>query len=256
MDLLQIQPFDTLIIIVAFLIGGFVKGVVGVALPMLAMAILTMFYSVPLAVSLITIPTLSANIYQAIRPGEMQPDETKAAIRRFWPLLVTLVPGIGLGTAFLATLSSSYLMGCLGIAILVAVGFQIVRPEHPIPHSIEKWASPIIGTVSGLVGGVAGLYGPLMAVYMSGLRMPRNTFICSISIANVAGSLPLTLFIYFRGIADLQLLAVSLIATVPMFAGLIAGQRARHLINAHVFYRLLQIVLVIAGINFLRNSFS
>ncbi|NND50577.1 MAG: sulfite exporter TauE/SafE family protein [Rhizobiales bacterium] len=240
---------DMALIAAAFMLGGFVKGLIGVALPMLAMAILTIEVSVPLAVSLVVLPTLVANIYQGVRPSEFG-----AAMRRFWPLLLAVVPGIGIGTGLLASLSSQALLGFMGVSVLAVVALQIAHPERAIPRQFERWTTPVVGMFSGIVGGVVGLYGPPMAVYMASLRMHKDAFIASISLANCAASLPLAVFLYFRGIAEPAVIATSIGAMAPMFAGLIAGQRLRGRIDAQLFNRLLQIALIVAGLNFLRGA--
>ena len=95
-----------------------------------------------------------------------------------------------------------------------------------------------------------------MTVYMASLRMHKDTFIASISLANIVASVPLAAFLYSRGIAEPEVIAISIGAMVPMFAGLIAGQMLRGRIDPKLFNRLLQIALIVAGLNFLRGAIA
>ena len=52
-----------------FVLGGVVKGVVGIGLPLVLIPLLTPFLDVPLAVALLTKPMIATNIGQAAEGG-------------------------------------------------------------------------------------------------------------------------------------------------------------------------------------------
>ena len=99
---------DTLVLIgITFVIAGLVKGVVGIGLPTVSLALLTAILGLRDAMALMILPSIATNIWQALAGPAL--GET---IRRFWPMAVASIGGIfagvniGLGvpTAFLAGL--------------------------------------------------------------------------------------------------------------------------------------------------------
>src|SRR4051812_29235515 len=75
-----------------FVLGGIVKGVVGVGLPLVLIPLLAPFLDMPVAVALLTVPMIATNIGQAAESGH-----TFAVIRRLAPMLLMLVIGTLLG---------------------------------------------------------------------------------------------------------------------------------------------------------------
>ena len=60
-----------------FVLGGIVKGVVGIGLPLVLIPLLTPVLDMPVAVALLTVPMIATNIGQAAEGGH-----TVAAARR------------------------------------------------------------------------------------------------------------------------------------------------------------------------------
>ena len=54
---------------IAFFVGGVVKGVVGMGLPLTAIALMTIVIELELAIPLLVIPIIATNLLQAIQGG-------------------------------------------------------------------------------------------------------------------------------------------------------------------------------------------
>ena len=80
------------VIAVAFVLAGLSKGFIGFGLPLISVPLCASVVSVPLAIALTAAPILLSNIYQAFHGGRQT-----VVLRRFWPLLLTLVPGVLIG---------------------------------------------------------------------------------------------------------------------------------------------------------------
>ena len=71
-----------------FVLAGFVKGVVGLGLPTIAMGLMALVMPPADAASVLILPTLGTNIWQmAAGPG------LKPVIARLWPMLAGAVAG-------------------------------------------------------------------------------------------------------------------------------------------------------------------
>ena len=69
----------------AYLLGGFVKGVIGGGLPAISIGLLGIVMPVPQAAALVVAPAFLSNIWQSLGP-QLWP-----LLRRLWPMLI----GIG-----------------------------------------------------------------------------------------------------------------------------------------------------------------
>ena len=81
---------ETLIFVFAvFLLGGLVKGVVGLGFPIVVLACLAAPLGLKEAMALLIVPGVVINIWQALAGGAFMP-----ILRRIWSLLVASLLGI------------------------------------------------------------------------------------------------------------------------------------------------------------------
>ena len=68
-----------------FLLAGTVKGLVGLGLPTITIALTSLVLPLPEAIALISLPTIVTNVWQAAVGGKF-----RIIVRRQWPLIVPL----------------------------------------------------------------------------------------------------------------------------------------------------------------------
>ena len=83
------EPNFFFIVGVTFFLAGLTKGVIGLGLPTVSLAVLTAFFGLKDAIPLILIPSLVTNLLQAFSGPHL-----KELIKRFWSLLLAGVTGI------------------------------------------------------------------------------------------------------------------------------------------------------------------
>src|SRR2546423_15412837 len=90
--------FEPLMILIAaaFLFAGFVKGVIGLGLPTVAMGLLAVTMPPSQAIAIVIVPAIVTNLWQTF-VGPYLAD----IIRRLWPLMVGTVMGIWLNEGIL-----------------------------------------------------------------------------------------------------------------------------------------------------------
>ena len=218
----------------AFLLGGLVKGTLGVGLPLVAVPLLSLFMPSPLAISLVAVPVLTSNVWQAV--------DSQAPIRqvrRFWPLLLTLLTATIITVPLTLALSVSALNTMLAIAVLTAVVLMGVNPKLNISPRHEKMCSALVGTVSGIMGGISSLTGPIIITYLTALGLPRETFVRTISIIYLCGSVPLYVALAVAGRFGFAEFLLSVLGMVPVFIGMAMGKRIRGRLSEVWFRRVL-----------------
>ena len=109
-------------IIFAFVAGGFVKGVIGLGMPFVAIPVISFVADVPTAVGLVAFPSIFPNIVQlwmyrahASRPGT-------AAL-----MSVGTILGTGVGVSLLVQIDKAVIAQLLGVLLLAYLVLRIVR---------------------------------------------------------------------------------------------------------------------------------
>ena len=72
----------------AFLAAGFVKGVIGLGLPTVAIGLLGLLMTPAQAAAILVVPSLVTNIWQFVVGGDLL-----ALVRRMWPMLIGICVG-------------------------------------------------------------------------------------------------------------------------------------------------------------------
>ncbi|ALK99975.1 sulfite exporter TauE/SafE family protein [Massilia sp. WG5] len=226
----------------AFVAGGIVKGILGVGLPLVMVPALSLVMPAPQAISLLAIPVLAANLWQAIDSGV-----AIGSLRRFFPLLAALV-GATLVTVPLAlAMPSGMLTLMVALAVLLAALSMAFRPQFDIPAHRQRLAGVAVGALAGVVGGVSSLTGPVVIAYLSALKLEREDFIGCISVIYLFSAIPLYASLAAHGRLGASELAVSLVGLLPMACGLLIGKWLRGFFSELWFRRTILAFLAVSA---------
>lgn len=219
----------------AFLLGGFIKGLSGIGLPMVALPILSLGFTVPQAVVLTMVPILASNGWQALTNGVLLP-----VVRRFWPMQLVMALSLLLSGSLMVKLDNSMLLVLAGGVMVVSVLALIVADGRTIPLRFERPAGIVVGLLAGLIGGVSSLFGIPVIIYMTSLGLARAEFLTSISIIYFFAAIPYLVGLMTFGVVTQTELIGSALAVIPALLGialatrLVRGldeQRFRHMLN-------------------------
>lgn len=243
---------DSLVLAIAALalvLGGFVKGAIGVGLPVVVIAILANFLPAPFVLAIVTLPILLTNLWQAIDAGN-----PKVQLRRFWPMLLALLVFLWWSARLVVTLDPRVLYGLIGTAVVIFAVTDYFRFPWRISPAAERWAGPLAGALGGFLGGVSTIWGPPMMMYFVMLRLSKETYIQAVGIVWFIASVPLVLAYVRYGVLTLETAKWSALACIPGFLGLAIGQYTRKYINQETFRTALLIFLFLVGLNLLRRA--
>ena len=152
------------------LLAGIVKGAVGFAMPMIAMAGIGSFLPAQTALGLIILPIFLSNLWQTLRQGLGPAVETG---RRFWRLNLILVVLIAAVAQAVPGMSSEALFLALGVIVSAAAALQLAgwRPAAPGTPRARTLAEAGTGVLAGISGGLSGVWGPPVLFYLIALRL-------------------------------------------------------------------------------------
>ncbi len=141
--------FDTAILVAVaatFLIAGTVKGVIGLGLPTVSLALLAVAMDLPHAMALMLVPSLLTNLWQTAAGGS-----GKAILRKLWPFLLMAAVTVWLGAMALTRVDLSLLSALLGALLVVYATTNLAGLQFTIKTRQEGWAGPLVGSVNGLL---------------------------------------------------------------------------------------------------------
>lgn len=230
-----------------FLLGGFVKGTIGFALPTVAVAIGATVLPPEVAVAYLAFPAVATNVWQAMRAGRR---DAWAAFLEFRLLIVVLVVALLAFTQLLPYLDARSFAVIMGTGLTAFSAAQLFgwRPASP-PRPA---ADIVTGIVAGFFGGISGVWGVPVLMLLLALDLPKQRFLRVSAVTFLAGSLPFIAGHVATGVLNAQTATVSLLMLAPVAIGMRLGQILQDRLDGERLRMLILLVLVIAGLNFLR----
>ena len=223
--------------------GGVIKGALGVGTPLLTVPLMALVLPPQLAVAVMAMPVVMANVWQAARAPRVG-----NVVSRFWPVFAAILIGSWAGVKILSHIDESALLMVVGVAVIVFALAQGSGRELRIPSLAEKPAGLAFGLASGVIGGISSFFGPMLIIYLVSLQnLSKDEFIGSISFLYLSAVLPWTAWLWYAGILDRPLLLYSTAAAAPVALGMALGQAMRRFINEARFRRLLGVILLCSG---------
>lgn len=236
--------FETLsLVFAAFLLGGLVKGVVGLGFPIVVLACLAATVGLKEAMGLLIVPGVVTNIWQAVVGGSFV-----SILQRIWTLLLASVAGIWAGVQILTTADPKLLIGLLGTLLFVYSAISLARPQIPPPEKHEGWLSPVMGAAGGFMFGLTGSYMVPGVLYVQALGMKRDMFVQALGITFCLIMVTLGLFMSRNQILPMETALVSAGGLVPTTLGMVLGQKLRHRMSEQIFRKVLFVALCCAGL--------
>ena len=226
--------------------AAFVKGVIGMGFPVIAVPIATQFLDPHTTVVALTIPAFLMNIVQA-----MQGRIPCATLRRLLPTMASAIPGSVLGTALLANASGSLITCILGLIVTLYAALSIWRLRISIRPSRERPIGAFVGLCAGLIGGATGMFAPPIVIFIAALQLPKTSFASAVSFCLIAGQIPqLAGLVGFRLITGPRLGLAGLGCLISA-GGFLAGMRLQRAISPQIFAKIVLVVLLLVGLNLL-----
>ncbi len=233
---------EVLVVVCAtFLFAGWVKGVVGLGLPTIALALLATTVGLREAIALMLVPALVTNVWQGVAGGAFA-----ILLRRLWPLLAAACLGVWFGVGVLAQADSVFLTGLLGLMICGYAGFSLATPQIPAPGRWEGVLSPLAGALGGFVAGLTGSFIPGI-LYLQALGLSREHLVQSLGICFTVLTAALAVAFTRQDLITSDLWLMSAVAVAPAALGMVLGQVVRRRLSEALFRRIFFSALLMLG---------
>lgn len=234
---------EAIIIVTAtFLLAGFTKGVVGLGLPTVSLALLTVFFGLKDAMVLMLIPSFVTNVWQALDGPHF-----RELMRRFWSLMLVGFLGTWATAGLIAKADAALLSTILGLSIAVYAAFGLSPIKIPNPHLHEKSLSPVTGVITGALTGLTGSFVVPSVMYFQSLQLPRDYLVQTMGAWFSVATLALGLALGFQSLLPVDHSIVSAAALAPAALGMVAGKMVRRRLSERVFRKVFFVSLLVLG---------
>lgn len=237
--------------VAGLVLGGLVKGAIGLGQNVVAVPLLSEALGLKRAVAVVVLTNLVTNA------GQMW--SARAAPRRLLgllPLILFGLAGIALGSTLLSFLPDRQLS--LGLAVVI-IFYVVVRAARPGFAIGSRAASIVVAPVALLVGimqGATGVAGPLLGTYLSAVGLRKEAFVFTIAAVFEVLTAFQVASLAFLGHYDARIGVLGLAALVPLLLGLAVGSWARHRIPVERFEGVILIALLILAVQTIYSALA
>lgn len=228
---------------VTFIAAGFVKGVVGMGLPTVAMGMLSLGMAPVSAAAILIVPSLVTNIWQLLAGPAFG-----TLFRRLASMMLTVFVGTIIGIGILTGQSASLASAVLGAVLALYGVVGLIAPRFTVSPNIEKWLSPIVGLVTGLITGATGVFVIPAVPYLNSLGLAKEDLIQALGLSFTVSTVALACALGLSGQFHLSAVFNSVLAVVPALVGMSVGQHVRSKLQPEAFRRWFFIGLVVLGL--------
>jgi uncharacterized membrane protein YfcA len=171
-----------------------------------------------------------------------------------WRLMPWTAAGVVLGYFAMGRIDDRQARVLIGVIILVMVSMQLWRRARAKPGEISDhgaWFAPTVGVLAGFTTLVANAAGPLMAIYLLAMRLPKMEYVGTAAVFFLLLNLFKVPFMVDLGLITSDSFGFNLALAPVVFLGAIVGRRLLPKINQKLFENLALGLSAVAGVKLL-----
>jgi uncharacterized membrane protein YfcA len=236
------EPLSFLCAALIFALAGFIKGVIGLGLPTVSMALLTVVMVPSEAASLLIVPSFITNVWQLLAGPRCVP-----LARRLWPMMAGIVVGTLAGAGFMRADKGGQAAVALGVALIAYALLGLTAVRFSVSRTAERWLAPIIGALTGLITAATGVFVLPAVPYLGALGLAKDDLIQALGLSFTMSTVALGAILAESGTLQGSTLGYSVLAIAPALLGMLVGGWVRGRVSEKVFRRCLLVGLLALG---------
>lgn len=225
-----------------FLIAGTVKGVIGLGLPTVSLALLTVALDLHTAMALLLVPSFVTNLWQAVVGGN-----ARIMAVRLWPFLLMATATVWIGATALTRVDVALLSGLLGGLLVVYAGANLGGLRVRITTRHEVWAGPLLGTANGILTGMTGSFVVPGVLFLQAIGLSRDELIQAMGMLFTVSTLALGFALQANDLLTVEHGALSVMALLPAIVGMVFGRWIRQRLSEQLFRKVFFAALAVLG---------
>lgn len=232
-----------ILIVVAFLLAGFIKGALGMGLPTVAMGLLAVTMPPAQALAIVIVPAIVTNIWQTFVGPYL-----RDIIRRLWPLMIGTVIGIWLNSGMLTGPYARFGPVVLGALLVIYAVLGLSKISFHVARSNEKWIGGIVGLVTGVVSATTGVQVLPSMPFMQAIGMEKDELVQALGVFFTVATVSLAFNLTATGLLNASTTLPAAVAMAAAFTGMFIGQAVRSRMQPEAFRKWFLVSMILLGI--------
>jgi len=233
-----------------FCFAGFVKGVIGMGLPTVAMGFLTLLMPPAEAATVLVLPSFVTNVWQLAAGPRLV-----ALARRFWPLLLAATIATVVAARWLGAVSSAGTLAALGAALALYAITSLAPLRIEVSARHEWWLGPLVGVVTGVITATTGVFVMPAVPYLQALRLAPEDLVQALGLSFTVSTIALAAALADNGQFQWPHASASVLALAAAIGGMLLGQAVRTRMQPKTFRLWFLIGLLLLGLHLMLRGF-
>jgi uncharacterized membrane protein YfcA len=227
-----------------FVFAGFVKGVIGMGLPTVAMGFLTLLMAPAEAATILVLPSFVTNVWQLAAGPRLV-----ILLRRLWPTLLAVTIGTVAAARWFGAVSSAGTLAALGAALALYAATSLAPLRLEIPARTEWWLGPIVGAATGAVTAATGVFVIPIVPYLQALRLAPEDLVQALGLSFTVSTIALAAALAGDGQFQWPHAGASVLALAASIGGMLLGQAVRTRMQPKTFRLWFLVGLLLLGLH-------
>ena len=163
--------------------------------------------------------------------------------------LVGAIPTGIVGALLYSRIEGQWISRILGVFLLSAVPLRRLLSAHDVRVRLTHF--PVIGGVFGFISALTGATGPVMSPFFLGYGLRRGAYIATDALCTVGTYVTRGIVFQRYDLMTAPIVAVGLYMGVVMIAGAWLGRRLLDRMSERTFLKIVEALIVLAGLQFL-----
>lgn len=225
--------------VIAFM-GGFVQGLTGFGVMLVALPMMALFMNIKTAIPLIILLGMTINAILVFQlAGHFE-------VKKWLPMILASYPGIPVGIYIHKSVSQRPLEILVGVVLMITTANTWLR-FRPGKELGRTWAW-ISGFAAGCLAGSIGASGPPVIIYTSLQPWTKTEIKATLVAFFMINGIGVFAFYFFHGFFTLQILTLFAYCAIPLVLGVMAGSLLFGRINEAYYRRAVLLLLFMLGL--------
>src|SRR6266436_385158 len=222
----------TIVLVAMTFFAAFVNGALGYGFSSLTVPVGLLFYTNRILNPALVLIEVFINLYVLFINRASVP----AVWKRIYPILIGLLPGVAVGSYFLASIHPGWLKFATYAFLLPLILFQAAGVRRPI--RAEKALGVPFGTGLGFLYSVTTISGPPLAVLFNNQGLVKQEFRAGLALIRVAESVLTAIAYYHLGLYAVESQNIFWAIVPSVLVGIPLGALAIRRMDAETFRRI------------------
>jgi uncharacterized membrane protein YfcA len=224
-------------------LAGFVKGLLGLGLPTVAIGVLATRISPLQALTIIIVPAIVTNIWQTFA-GPYLGD----IVKRLWPLMAGVCVGIWLGAGLMTGVYAQYGTLLLGVLLVSYAAIGLGNIRFHVARTHERVVGGGVGLITGFVAAFTGVQVIPSMPFLQAIGMEKDELVQALGVFFTVSTIALSYNLNHAGLLTRATLLPAAVAMGAAFVGMFIGQLVRARLDADAFRRWLLVGILLLGL--------